>query len=429
MKNKFKNRLIIAISWFIIIIIIAITTIRALTIIDEKNKEKAIPSKLPKVDIIEVKNQNINKWVWGEGTAFTIKREFLRFEIAGRVVKIADDFDGNIIREGSRVKKGQMLAEIDSRDYIQLQKEYETDLLRAKNSIKTASLNISRLKNDHATKIKQVARMKKLANKKVISLQKLELMQSELNDAKFLIRSAEVAKKQAQLQLLLLETKIERNRIDLERTKIVAPFNGVIARLNIKIGDYASLGSIDMSSKYRSIMTTPIIITDPSSYEIKISMPAYLGKEIKIGMMVQIYSDILEHKNKKSTFILGSVYSITPDISLEKRTMKITIRTRNIPNKLINGESVLARIKIKSKQNCNIIPFSIIQFDNKEPYIFRYKKDSMVEKQFITLGIQQQNNIEVLKGVIAGESVVSRGQNSLIDGDKVDIISKGKNNE
>ena len=431
MRKIFNKKTAHLACWGFIFVVILLTTAKVVTIIDKNNNKKIIKPKNLSVDILKIKKNSISQWIWGEGTAFTVKREFLCFEKAGRIVFIAKDVDKNIIREGSIVKKGQVLAEIDSRDYIQLKKEYSADLLQAKSAIELANLNIEKLKNDYETKQKQIDRLKLLTQKKVISKQKLELMENEFNTVKLAIKKAKVTKRQNELKVLQIQAKIEMNNIDLQRTKIIAPFDGVIARFNIKIGDYASLNSIDSSSKHRSIMTTPIIIIDPSAYEIELSIPAYSGKKIKVGMLSQIYSDTLELKNVKNNYISGKVYSIAPDISLKERTMKVKIRTLQGENNLINGESILARIRIDLNKDCITIPFSVIQFDAKQPFVFKYhKKNKTVHKQYIELGMQENDMIEIKKGLKANDLIVHRGQNLLNDKDKVTIITvKGAKNE
>ncbi|UDQ96469.1 efflux RND transporter periplasmic adaptor subunit [Lentisphaerota bacterium WC36G] len=425
MKFLFNKRILHMSCWFFIFTIILLTCAKVFIIIDKNKNRELIKPKNLSVEVFKVKKGNISQWIWGEGTAFTVKREFLCFEKAGRIVYIAKDNDKNIIREGSIVKKGQILAEIDSRDYIQLKKEYNADLLQAQSTIDLANLNIEKLKDDYKTKQKQIDRLKLLTLKKVISKQKLELMENEFNTVRLAIKKAEITKKQNKLKLLQIKAKIEKNNIDLQRTKIIAPFDGIIARFNIKIGDYASLNSIDLSSKHRSIMTMPIIIIDPTAYEIELSIPAYSGKKIKTGMLAQVCTDTLELKNVTANYISGKVYSITPDISLQARTMQVKIRTLEGKNNLVNGESILARIRIKLKKDCITIPFSVIQFDSKHPFVFKYnKKNKTVLKQYVELGMQENDIVEIQKGLNTDDYVVYRGQNLLSNGDKVNIIEK-----
>ena len=426
---KLKTRHWVSVAvWSFVILVTVLTATKVMAILSARQNEKPLPPEIMQVGGQKILPSNIYQWVWGEGNAFSVKREFLRFEVPGRVVKLAEDITNKTLREGSHVKAGQILAEVDPRDYIQARKQCEADIIEAENGIKIAEAEVIRTKTELIIRIKQFKRAKKLTEKKVLSLQKLEMAEDNLNTAKSSARTAIAKFNSAKSQLMELKARLKKAEIDLERTKIKAPFDGIIARLNLKIGDYASLNSIDSSSTFRLAMTTPIIIIDPSCYEVEIDLPAYLGKQVKEGQYAEIYSDILEPGQSTHPVIHGTVYSVSPAVSLAKRTIKVKIRTKDAEECLLNGESVLARIRVATRKNTIALPFHTLQFEDNVASVFVYNSsESTVHRRKVKIGIQEKDLVQICDGIKFGDIVIVKGQNKLTDGEKVQILTEQAN--
>jgi membrane fusion protein (multidrug efflux system) len=116
--------------------------------------------------------------------------------------------------EGQRVHKGEVLAEIDDRDYQNALKQHQAEL---------SSLEAK--KNDVE---KNYKRMAALYNKEVISSQQYDQARAAMNEVKSKYES--------------LEAQVSQAQLNLENTKILAPSDGFIAKKGIEIGQLASPG-------------------------------------------------------------------------------------------------------------------------------------------------------------------------------------------
>jgi membrane fusion protein (multidrug efflux system) len=116
--------------------------------------------------------------------------------------------------EGQKVKQGDILAEIDDRDYQNALKQYEGEL---------SSLEAK--KNDAE---KNYKRMAELYRKEVISSQQYDQVKAIMNEVKSKYES--------------LEAQVSQAQLNLENTKILAPSDGFIAKKAIEIGQLASPG-------------------------------------------------------------------------------------------------------------------------------------------------------------------------------------------
>ena len=64
--------------------------------------------------------------------------------------------------------------------------------------------------------------------------------------------------------------RIDSAQVKLENTSLFAPFDGVIAYLNVKEDDLFFLNSVDLRDEANALKTAPVTVIDPTSYEIKI---------------------------------------------------------------------------------------------------------------------------------------------------------------
>jgi membrane fusion protein (multidrug efflux system) len=116
--------------------------------------------------------------------------------------------------EGSKVKKGDVLAQLDERDYQNALDQYQGEL---------SSLEAKKIDTD-----KNFKRMSELYSKQVISSQQFDQAKATMNEVK--------SKYDA------LSAQVSQAKLNLENTKILAPSDGFIARKSVEVGQLASPG-------------------------------------------------------------------------------------------------------------------------------------------------------------------------------------------
>jgi len=73
---------------------------------EEAANVKPKPRPLPPVSVIRAKKQPIQAWLFAEGTVRAVRREYLSFDRAGRVIFVKAGADGGVLREGEKSRKG-----------------------------------------------------------------------------------------------------------------------------------------------------------------------------------------------------------------------------------------------------------------------------------------------------------------------------------
>ncbi|PSR00204.1 MAG: efflux RND transporter periplasmic adaptor subunit [Bacteroidetes bacterium QS_9_68_14] len=144
-----------------------------------------------------------------------------------REITISPDVPGEIIalpvEEGERVQRGELLAQIEAKDYVA-----QTQQRRA--GVQQAQADLQGLKADSAQARQEYERKKKLFEQEMISRQEFETAETAYEQAVAQLRSARYSVDQAQARL-------QESREQVQQTSIYAPIGGVVSRLNVEEGE------------------------------------------------------------------------------------------------------------------------------------------------------------------------------------------------
>ena len=426
MKSIIKKTLIVIITLFILLLI--------LDYLDRSKRAQALSPEdaepIP-VNVVVTKQGDIHQWIIGEGTVLAINREFLHFSNDGRVVEIGKDAKNKAFRVGSRVsgpsssnEKGDLLARIDDRTYVEALNELNAELETAISEIEVAEAELSRANSELSLSEVEYNRHQHLFNKGLIAKNIFEEIKKEKT-----IATADQKVTQARLnnvysQISSVQARINQAKIDLDRTRIYAPFDGVIAYLNIRKGDYASTAELSVNKNENVLSSIPIVVIDPSSYEVELHLPTQDGFKVRVGQRAMIRLKDLGYAKSEKSHIQGYVHSLSPAINPNTRTVQVDLRFDENTELLADGAFALVKINVKSQKNAIILPLQSVMYRDNQPYVFVVDDFSgIAERRMVTLGIDENNNVEILEGLEVGEYVVTEGKEEVIDGEEVEILN------
>ena len=330
------------------------------------------------VKVFEVRKQRISEKLFYTGVIEPWKKINITPDIGGKIAKIH-------VNEGDRIKRGQLLAEMDTRA-IRLQLEQaQAGLAVAQANYKDAKRNMER--------------MERLQQEKAVSDQQYEKIRLAYEAA------------DAQLQQGQAAVNLARHNLDVSLMK--APFNGVVASKNAEVGDVINpmMGGFSPASGVLTLMDfsrvkIEIDVSHQDVVRIKKGQPAQLG--------VTAYPD-------KDFFGRVSLVNITADPMTKK--FKVVVEVSN-PDLLLRpntfGELFL---EVSTHENTLVIPQKAI-LEGK--YVFVVREDNTVEKKEVILGLQNSDRIEIVNGLKEGDLVVTDGNYGLEDGAKIDIKEASK---
>lgn len=280
---------------------------------------------------------------------------------------------------GSRVNKGDVLAEIDT-------PEVDQQLSQAIAARQQASASLELAKSS-------AERWEALRKKDAVT-------QQELNE-----RSS--AFTQAQANLAAAEANVRRLQRTEEFKRVVAPFSGVITSRNVEVGDLINGGNGGAGNAlFRLAQVDPL--------RVYVYVPQAYAQRIKVGDKVTVTQAELPGQK-----FSGAVVRTAGAIDSATRTMQLEINLPNRENALLAGAYVQVSLPLSGSSNALLVPSNVLLFRPEGPRVAVVGGDGKVKLQAVALGHDLGNRIEILSGLTPAERLVLNPADSLADGDAV----------
>ncbi|MGF1682641.1 efflux RND transporter periplasmic adaptor subunit [Photobacterium minamisatsumaniensis] len=378
--------------------------------------------------------ERLTGWAFSEGTVQAYRKAFLDFEMPGKVVAISKLENGTQLREGVRVfgpdeavQRGQLLAQIDSRQNSASVTALEARLQAVRAQKQEAQARLQQAENDLALSRQNFARMEEVYERGVISQDEYERNKTALLNAQSTVRMSHSALDAIESDILSVSADINRETVSLEKTSLFAPFNGYIAAMNIREENHYYPPAGITSNRDREA-SSAIVVVDDSLLEIQLELPVEDTRQLEEGQTVYLASDDSTlYQAEEAQFVgndvvTGTIWSVSPTINLQRRSQTVKVRVDNDQQQLIDGEFVRAWIATTVVDNAISLPIYAISFRSGNAFAFIVNDNGQVEERQLTLGLQGLRRIQIIDGLNDGEQVVTRGQHLLINGSPVDVV-------
>ncbi|MGC2890980.1 MAG: efflux RND transporter periplasmic adaptor subunit [Candidatus Acidiferrum sp.] len=341
------------------------------------------------------------------------------------------------VTEGQKVKKGQLLLELNVKEAAAQLAETRSKLLRAQDDLKAAraggkadeaakiaadlakaEAQSDRLQRDHdalvrmaaeqaATKEDLAANAQGLANAKAEVTRLLAVKQEFDRQARLDAERGELQVQQILSEMAALEDKVSNRRI-------VAPADGTLYSLPVRTGDYVKVGDLlaEMADLHK--VRVRAFIDEPD-----------LGG-LEAGEPVVITWDALPNKSWAGTT------EIIPKQVVPHGTRSVgelLCAVNNDKLELLPNINVNVRINSKVHKNALAVPRGAVAYEGGHRYVYVVKPNqlgvgkSTLEKREITVGIADATSYEVLSGLQEGEMVALPGDTDLHDGMTVQVVN------
>lgn len=287
-----------------------------------------------------VRSEKLPERVITVGTVLPNEEVEIRSETSGKIERILFD-------EGSRVRKGDMLLEIND-------DELQAQLLRA-----TARRTLAE---------QQESRARDMFNQSLVSQEEFDRAASELDVVK------------AEVQLIAAQV---------DKTAIRAPFNGVIGLRYVSEGGYITPA------------TRIATLQDDHQVKIDFSIPEKYASVVKEGDKVNFTSP------GSSGAFVGIVYALESKIDLATRTLRLRAVSPNPDGALTAGAFANVEVVLKEK-DALVIPSYALVPELKGHKVFLYKGGKAVA-QSVEIGIRTDEKVEISQGVQEGDTLITSG--------------------
>ncbi len=317
------------------------------------------------VSVTDIKLKPIEEFINTTGTALPKGEIELKSKITASYYLEINPLTGRLWQLGDRVREGSLIARLEDKEYV--------------NSIKLETNELN-----------------------------LELTESELKKQESLYEKGGVTLKDlktASINYANAKTTVENAKLQMEKTRITAPIDGVIVDLPY----YTQSTQVETGSTIAKIMDYQVMYMD-------VQLPEKYISSIKPGQTVKLTNYTIPEDT-----IIGSITQLSPAIDADTRTFKGKISVNN-PNLLLRpGMFVKADIVTNKKDSVIVIPKNIILSRQRGKTVFIIDRGVAVER-IIETGLENMTEVEVIRGLSKDERVVSSGFETLSNKSKVKII-------
>ncbi|MDR3200484.1 MAG: efflux RND transporter periplasmic adaptor subunit [Spirochaetales bacterium] len=322
--------------------------------------------------------------------------------------KVAARLERVTVDVGDTVKKRQIVAVLDNRDYVAQVKQAQADLDVARANLRDAGNTLETAKNE-------LRRVRTLFANKIAS-------QTEKENAETVQRRAEVQYAVAQAQIRQKQAVLGTVKENLEATRMVAEWDSEAlpsglpgAKTPAAAANTRIVGERFVDPGVLLKANDPVIsIIDLSSLTATINITETMYSRMKVGLIAAAETDAIPGR-----IFQGVVERIAPLLNQTSRQAEVRIGIPNPEGILKPGMFVRVTIEYSHKENALTVPVTALVKREEKDGVFLLSDDAASVRFIpVTLGIQDNGRAEILEPRISGK-VVTLGNHLLQDGSEV----------
>ena len=391
----------------------------------KKRSEKSDNRRFQKERVFAVNVETLNKQIASPkilsyGEIYSKRMLEIRPLVSGRLDYVSEKFV-----EGGYVKSGDILFRLNQKDYLNELEIAEIDLEDTKAQLSEAisKLDYANLEfevSESQLNLRKNAldRQTQLAESGLITSSQLENTQLAYSSSKQqflnkqnLVKSSKNAIDKLKIQLKRRSISIDKAKRNLDETEIKAPFDGIIASVNILPGSV-----INKNEKLGTLL-------DPNSLEVMFNLSANEFARVidKDGKLLNLdITAYLKLSNKDIPFS-GKIERINPEIMNIGSGRKLFASINLGENKTLRpGDFVVLEIKEPSLKNITVLPSSAVTIDGK---IFIVEEDNRLKEIEVTI-LRRQGNEVIVSGAPTDKEYVMQRSPQLGNGLKIKPLRK-----
>ncbi|MBW2384559.1 MAG: efflux RND transporter periplasmic adaptor subunit [Deltaproteobacteria bacterium] len=309
------------------------------------------------------------------GTVRARLRSRLTAETGGRVVEI-------VHREGEHVSAGDVLVRLNDSSL-----RAQHDLTLRGVEVAGSRLEEACLRRDRASR--ELARTKKLAERNIASEDMLDGLQ-------YAYDAARVSCLAAKAELASAHAQVRAAKAELDKTMIVAPFEGVVAEVSTEVGEWVTPSP--------PLLTAPAVVDliDPTSLYVSAPMDEVDSAQVHAGQAVKLTVD-----SRPGEVFAASVIRVAPyvlDLETQNRTVEIEVELDDdaATAELLPGTSADVEVVLEVRDGVLRLPTSALLEGDRVLVL----EEGELKERSVKLGLRNWRYAELQGGLSEGEAVV-----------------------
>jgi len=297
---------------------------------------------------------------------FTVERTYIGHLAPIDRIELRAEVEGSVekasFEEGQRVNKGTLLMHVGTSSF-----RIRRNLARS--NMKLAQSNYKRDST--------------LRKKNLIAQSQLDLSRNQLDSAKFSLELAE---------------------LDYQKSVVSSPIAGIVKTRALDVGEFARKGEL----------MAEILNTD--KLKVLINVPEKEISQVQKGSKVNVTMDAMPGR-----VFPGRVRQIGLEADQKNRSFPVEVVLENSSHQLRSGMLGRVGLQIGAYDKQVLIPRHAVLERERNRVVFVVKDDVAIERE-ILLGVSQDGEVQVVKGITFGEALVIKGQQKLAPNENVKVV-------
>lgn len=199
-----------------------------------------------------------------------------------------------------------------------------------------------------------------------------------------------------------LQADIEEIKARIAQTEMRAPFDGIVGLRQVSVGAYASPNTVVAT------------LTSTRYLKVEFSVPERYAGTLLDGakLSFKVEGDMQEHSAR--------VYATNSKVDATTRTFTVRARYDNADGKLVPGRYVSVALNTRTYQDAIAVPSEAIVSEMGIDKVFLYRSGKAVPTE-IRKGLRTDSQVQVLEGLVPGDTVITSGTMQLRTGQMVDL--------
>ncbi|MGE3407156.1 MAG: MdtA/MuxA family multidrug efflux RND transporter periplasmic adaptor subunit [Pirellulales bacterium] len=309
------------------------------------------------------------------GTVQGFRTVTIRSRVEGELTKVA-------FTEGQLVRQGDLLAEIDPRQFQVQLKQAQAQLTKDQAALRVATADYNRYE--------------KLVANNAVTQQQLDATRGLMQQAQGAIKAD--------------EAQIESANLQLSYCQITSPIDGRIGLRNVDRGNIVAANDPTGLAVVAQLQPIAVLFPIPQDEIVRVQQAFNAGKKLA----VQAYDRGLQNK-----LASGTLLAIDNQVDAATGTVRIKAEFANQDNLLFPNQFVNARLLIETLPDVVVVPTAAVQRGPDGHFVYVLQSDSTVEPRMIEAGPSEGDQTVIEQGLAQGEQVITEGLDKLQSGSKV----------
>lgn len=322
-------------------------------------------------------------------TGGTRVRIFSGAAIPGVETKISFKVSGTIrrltVRVGDFVREGDLIAELDPRDYELQVEEVRASLAQAKAQARNAAADYERVRG----------------------------LYEDNNASRAELDASRTKSESATATVAAIEKKLEMAQLQLSYTRLPSPVDGAVADVPVDVNENVSPGQ------------AIAIINSGALPEVEVAIPESLITEVRRGDRVTVTFDAVQGRRYSA-----EVWEVGVAPTRSGTTFPVTVKLERENTQVLPG--MAAEVAFQFGPGTGgarfILPPEAVAEDRQGRYVFTVEpageNEGVVKRRPVQVGALVSDGLEVVDGLADGELVVTAGVSQITDGQRVKLLSE-----